>query len=140
MYRYPLLPALLWALFILVLCLMPGQALPTWEWADLLSLDKPVHAILFGVFFVLLTTGLRRQQRWPFLREQAMVVAITVAVAYGALTELLQELPMLGRRGDLLDLAANAFGTLLGVVYLRWREARGAKREGRKAVRGRPGR
>jgi hypothetical protein len=32
--------AIAWALLIAFLCLTPGKALPQWEWADLLSVDK----------------------------------------------------------------------------------------------------
>jgi hypothetical protein len=113
----PLRPALGWALLILVLCLMPGAALPTWRWADLISLDKGVHAFLFGGLYVLLVRGLRQQYQGHRLRSRAVVVALLVSVTYGGLTELMQQLPVLGRRGDLLDLAANTAGVVLGLVY-----------------------
>ena len=60
--------ALAWALCILVLCLMPGRALPSWDWFDLLSLDKLVHAGMFGTLTVLLAGAFqKRDMRGSFL-------------------------------------------------------------------------
>jgi hypothetical protein len=117
-------PALAWALLILVLCLMPGEAVPSWDWTDLLNIDKPVHAVLFGVLLVLLVRGFRTA-RAGFLRpSRPMLVAFVGTVAYGALTEWMQQLEALGRHGDLNDLLANTVGAVLGMIYLRWRSHR----------------
>jgi VanZ family protein len=107
--------ALLWALLILVLCLMPGAALPAWHWADLFSVDKLVHAGLFAVQALLVLRaagGQGRADAFPWL---------LAVVAYGGALELMQMLPALGRRGDWNDLAANTLGALLGWAWHRWR-------------------
>ncbi|HEX2616922.1 MAG TPA: VanZ family protein, partial [Flavobacteriales bacterium] len=88
--------ALLWALIILVLCLLPSKQLPEWHWFDLFDLDKVVHAGLFFVLALLLAQAFRsaqRPQRW-------LVWAVVIAVAYGISTELLQGLEAMGRRTD----------------------------------------
>lgn len=117
-------PAVLWAVLILVLCLMPGPALPKWDWADLFSLDKPVHAILFAVQFVLVVRALA----WDTWRSgpgaRTLVLAFVITVTYGILTELMQHLEALGRHGDVNDAIANTVGALLGIAYLRWRSGR----------------
>lgn len=110
---HPLWPALGWASLILVLCLMPGQALPQWEWADLLSVDKAVHAFLFAVLYVLVHRWLIDRGMAP---SKALWVGLIACTAYGASTELMQQLPALGRRGDLGDLLANTAGVLLGML------------------------
>ncbi len=51
------LPAVGWSLIVAVLLLMPGDALADvggWDW-----LDKPVHALLFAIHFLLLERSLR---------------------------------------------------------------------------------
>lgn len=111
--------ALLWALLILVLCLMPGQDLPRWRWADLLSLDKWVHAGLFAVLMVLLLLGLKRQYGPAWARSKGLWTAAIVCILYGVALELMQGLMMQGRTADALDAAANTAGTLVGLVYLR---------------------
>ena len=124
MWRKGLRPAIAWALVILVLCLMPGRAIPSWDWTNLISLDKPVHAFLFGVLVVLLVRGFRDQQPAVIAQARIVPVAFTLTVAYGALTEWMQQLDLLGRHGDLNDLIANTVGACLGLLYLRWRSGK----------------
>ena len=89
--------ALLWALLILALCLMPGQDLPQWRWADLLSLDKWVHAGMFAVLVVLLVLGLKRQYGPAWARSKGLWTAAIVCILYGVALELMQGLLMQGR-------------------------------------------
>jgi hypothetical protein len=127
-------PAIAWALLILVLCLMPGEAVPSWDWTDLLNLDKPVHAVLFGVLLVLLVQGFRTARSQAFRPARPLLVAFVLTVAYGALTEWMQQLEALGRHGDLNDLVANTVGALLGMIYLRWQLNRQRAREMERVV------
>ena len=108
--RSLVLPALSWALLILILCLMPGRALPQWRWADLLSVDKLVHAALFfgqSLLLARLFLGHGSPKRW-------LLWAVTVSAGYGVAVELLQGLEALGRRTDLNDAIANMVGACLG--------------------------
>jgi hypothetical protein len=127
-------PAIAWALLILVLCLMPGEAVPSWDWTDLLNLDKPVHAVLFGVLLVLLVQGFRTARAEAFRPARPLLVAFVLTVVYGALTEWMQQLEALGRHGDLNDLVANTVGALLGMIYLRWQLNRQRAREMERVV------
>jgi VanZ family protein len=116
----PLRPALGWALLIFVLCLTPGAALPTWHWADLLSVDKLVHALIFGVLVVFLGQGFQQQEEGSALVRHALAVAVVLGVAYGGAMELMQQVPGLGRRGDWMDVIANTFGSIVAFFSLRW--------------------
>lgn len=113
----PLMAATAWAILILVLCLMPGSALPAWHWADLFSVDKLVHFSLFLVLAVLLAQGITLRTAGRTTLISPVLLAFLLAAAYGAFTELMQQLPALGRRGDLNDLLANALGAAVGAVY-----------------------
>ena len=111
--------ALLWALGILVLTLMPSSDVPHWPWAAQVHLDKFVHAFLFGVQGVLLGLAFANRRTWrspahPFL------LALLIAILFGALIEVLQEDMGAGRSGDVWDLVADGAGALLGYVFLRW--------------------
>ena len=117
----PMRPALGWASIILVLCLTPGSALPQWQWADLLSVDKLVHAAIFGILVVLLVRGLEGQSTGSSMAVRALPIAVVIGVLYGASMEGMQQIPGLGRHGDLLDLIANTFGCLVAFIWLRWR-------------------
>ncbi len=105
--------ALAWALCILVLCLMPGRALPSWDWFDLLSLDKLVHAGMFGTLTVLLAGAFQKQGT----RGSFLPLAVGISASYGLGTEFLQGLEALGRRTDLNDMIANTVGAILGALF-----------------------
>ncbi len=112
------IPALAWALIILVLTLMPAPAVPTSGFLGKYHLDKVVHAILFGVLLFLVVRargGVKgdRGSRWMQLRWQVLLV-----ICFGALTEVLQELLPFGRYGDLWDLLADSLGVSLAAVYM----------------------
>ena len=115
------LPAVLWALLILVLCLMPGGALPQWRWADLVNVDKLVHALLFfgqTILLARLFMGHGRPQRW-------LVWAVALSATYGIAVELMQGLEVLGRRTDLRDMIANTVGACAAGWYAHRRSAKG---------------
>jgi hypothetical protein len=118
-----LIYALLWALLILVLCVMPPGNLPRQGWLDALHVDKFVHAAMFAVFFVLLVNGIQQQHGFALARKHPQWVAFLIAVAYGVFTEWTQEAMGLGRRADVADVLADTAGVFLGMAYLRWGEA-----------------
>lgn len=119
-------PALAWALLIAFLCLTPGKALPQWQWADLLRVDKLVHMGMFAVLTVLLARGLRDRSANTRPLPRLLLMAGALSVAYGASMEVLQEIPGLNRRGDIIDLIANTVGAVAGAYWLRWRLKRNA--------------
>ncbi len=110
--------AVAWALLIAFLCLTPGEELPQWEWADLLRVDKLVHALMFGVLTFLLASGFRSRPGNPWPDTKVLVVAGALSFGYGGLMELLQGIPGLNRQGDLVDLTANSVGALLGAFLI----------------------
>lgn len=114
--------AIAWALVIAFLCLTPGKALPQWEWADLLSVDKLVHMLLFGMLSYLLARGFRDRSSNTWTDARVLFVAGLLSFVYGALMEVLQETPGLGRNGDLVDLTANTLGAVVGayLVHRLW--------------------
>ncbi|MBP7408671.1 MAG: VanZ family protein [Flavobacteriales bacterium] len=113
--------AIAWALVILVLCLMPGKALPEWNWFALLDLDKLVHAGLFFVLAVLLAQAFY-SNRSP---AHYLVWACIISIAYGLATEFMQGMEALGRRTDLNDMIANSTGAVLAAGYVTWKERQG---------------
>lgn len=108
-------PSVTWALLILALCLLPGSELPSWDWADLISLDKPIHAFLFGVLTLLVVRGMV-PDRSLHVSTKVLVGSVLVAVGYGVAMEVMQELEALGRHGDVPDAIANTTGDRKSVV------------------------
>lgn len=114
--------ALLWALFILVLCLIPGKDLPKVWWAEILSFDKWVHTGVFCVLVILAHQGLRDvfTARWRTPR------IFLVCLAYGALLEVMQGTLMVDRYAEVADFLANAFGAAAGTWWAIKRKGRAA--------------
>lgn len=113
--------SILWALIILGLCLMPGKALPQWDWFALLDMDKLVHAGLFFVLAVLLSQAFFSAGS----PVHYILWACIISIGYGLSTEFMQGLEALGRRTDINDMIANSVGALLGVGYVSWKGKNG---------------
>ena len=114
MFFKSLIPAILWAAFILVICGIPGQNLPhldLWKW---LKPDKLLHLFVFGVLSFLLIKSFVKPEANDTLRANPKVWAVLLGLSYGALIELLQEYVFIGRTGDIRDAIANAIGCLVG--------------------------
>jgi VanZ family protein len=117
----PLRWAALWALFILVLCLIPGKDLPHPWWADLLSFDKVVHAGVFAVLAYLVHGALHGNGLIP---RQVMVWTLASCIVYGGLLELMKGSLMRDRYAEFADFLDNAVGAVAGA----WWAARRATR------------
>ena len=72
---------LIWALCILVLCLLPGRALPKGDWFALFDLDKVVHLGMFGALTVLLADAMRKRDAYASYILRAAVLSIAYGVA-----------------------------------------------------------
>lgn len=114
MFSKTLLPGFIWAVFIYALCALPGKSLPSWQWADLLSVDKLVHCFIFFTLTILLIKGTELNKT---ISKRHFTIIATTCIAYGGSLELLQEYSFTDRTGSLPDFIANTFGTLLGIVF-----------------------
>jgi VanZ family protein len=103
-------PAIGWGLFVFILSTMPGEDIPSFDWADLFSVDKLVHAIFYGTFVGLLYWGYKKNGvRIP-------LVGITLfCIGFGITMELFQKFFCHGRAFELGDILANSVGA--GLVY-----------------------
>lgn len=106
-------PALLWAVFILLLTMSPGKEFPE---VSLLSFDKIVHVFLFAVLSYLFVRGFMRQSRFINVRYRPVITSLFVCILFGAATELMQSYILNDRRGDVLDFIANSMGAGTGVL------------------------
>jgi hypothetical protein len=119
MKRLRLLSAVFWTLIILILCWTPQIYLPVVEgpesWKIRLHLDKVVHVGIFAVFSVLWLRAL------PAARKTYLWVGLS-GLALAALTESVQNLPIIQREGEVQDAAADFAGVLLGFPAFLWME------------------
>jgi hypothetical protein len=115
---YNLMPALVWALFIGILCGMPGTSIPHVSLLELLSFDKLVHAYLFFILATLSFVGISKTYNTQYRStEPYYFSAISVCVAYGGILELLQSIVFVARSADSYDFVANTFGVIVAAIY-----------------------
>jgi hypothetical protein len=109
-----LVPAVLWALLILILCGMPGKDIPHISFLEMLSFDKFVHASLFFVLQCFFAKGLQYKKVpiWDFLLFSAVT-----SIIYGATLEILQGLVFIDRSADVYDFVANSFGVVMAYTF-----------------------
>ena len=113
-------PALLWALVIFILTLMPGKYIPPAGIFEILYPDKLVHMAVFAVLIVLFLFGFLRQDTFRMLRFHPMAIAFTGCVIYGFLLELMQGTLLADRYFEILDAIANAVGCIIGMGVFRF--------------------
>ena len=116
-----------WAIFIFILCAIPGYSIPKYDWAELLSIDKLIHTILFAVLSVLFMRGFKKQDDFPALRLHTIPFVFLFCIAYGGSLELMQAYCFIDRSGSWFDFIANSAGTVTGYfvyIYLRKKEVR----------------
>ena len=117
------IPGILCGIVILILTGLPGSYLPHVK--PVVGIDKVVHALMYATFAFLCIWGYRKQFVSNGLQYQkkALLLALVISIAYGGLTEIIQETLVPGRIGDWFDFLADSLGTCLGiyVFYLFFR-------------------
>ena len=110
-------PAIIWALFILIVTGIPGNQVPKiptfLEW---LSPDKIVHVFIFGILSYLMLYGTRLQYFKSKSRSYIVFTVVLISASYGLITELLQYYVFVGRSGNAFDFYANSLGAVAGGV------------------------
>ncbi len=112
-----LIPALLWAFLILLLCLLPGSAIPELTFLDWLKPDKLVHLFLFGVLAFFLVKAFTYPNTVYILYNYPRFISIAISSMYGVLVEIIQEYCIPGRYGDVYDSIADAAGAFIGIWF-----------------------
>ncbi|MDP4663643.1 MAG: VanZ family protein [Salibacteraceae bacterium] len=100
-----------WAIFILILCGLPGEQ---FQKSYITNADKVIHTFLFAVLFFLLSVGFIKQRTFPYLRIKTLSKVLIISMLYGLVTEVLQGAVFIGRSIDLFDAIFNGFGCLVG--------------------------
>lgn len=117
--RHRVVLAVLWTIVILVLCWTPPVFLHvserTGSITQLLHLDKIIHAGIFTVFSVLWLRTRPVAKRW-------YVSVLLAGTALAAITEIVQNLPIINRDGNFEDFIADFAGVLFGFPLFHWLE------------------
>ena len=102
---------------ILFLTGLPGSVFPRVK--PVVGMDKVVHVLMYAVFAFACLWGYRKQyvNNGKTYKTKALLLAAIISIAYGGLTELMQEYLVPTRTGDRFDFLADTVGTLLGVGF-----------------------
>jgi VanZ family protein len=102
-----------WIVIIAVLTLIPGKALPQFDW-NFLSIDKIIHFSIFCIMTFLGAISLKNGHRFA-KTTIPVLVSLLIAIFYGTFLELMQSF-IPNREFDYADLAANIGGSAVGVL------------------------
>ena len=109
---------IVWTLLILMLCLMPGDNLPSTSFLSFKGVDKLLHFTLYFVLLIFVGKGLVNYFDSSYSNNRIIVIAFLYCLFLGVGIEFLQSIFVPGRSGDFFDVLANATGASVGVVIL----------------------
>lgn len=109
-----LLAALGWFLLTTWLLVIPGNALPKTRLIQIPYFDKWVHVGLFAVLCWLAIRAL------SYSTPQRITVIVLTSILYGTAMEFVQLYLVANRSFDLVDIMADAMGTLVGALLWIW--------------------
>jgi len=101
--------SVIYAVFVLVISLIPFKDTPGSGIFNFPHMDKIIHFFLYGILCFLLLWDSRNK-----LRKKDYILIILLCLSFGGIIELLQ-ISQPERSGDIFDLIANFFGSLVAV-------------------------
>lgn len=116
------IPAILWFLLVLFLICLPGQEFPEidgWSaWMEKIHFDKWIHAGMFGTMMILFAFPFRSADLHEEKKKSIYLLIAVLTSIWGLATECIQ-LYIPFRSFDLLDWAADSFGTIIALYMMR---------------------
>ncbi len=108
--------AVIWTLFITVLCLVSMEKLGSVNDIELPNKDKYGHFIFYFVFTLLWYAYLKLRNSVSINR--AKLISVFLAFAYGTIIEISQGLFTQGREADVMDILFNTLGSIAAIMLL----------------------
>ena len=105
-------PAVLWSLVILVLTLIPGNALPD---VGFFQIDKVVHFFIFGLLMILSSFGITKTREVKGAPANPILITSLYSITFSIMIEILQKF-IPGRNFSVADIIANVIGVGLGYL------------------------
>ena len=99
----------------------------------LFGLDKLAHLLMYAGFAFAILWGYREpfRENGKAYRRKALWITLAIGIAYGLLTEIMQETLVPGRTGNVFDWVADIIGCILGAIiaYFLLRDRNNLKNE-----------
>jgi glycopeptide antibiotics resistance protein len=103
---------------VIVLSLSPSQKMIGDEFIfD--GADKIAHLVMYTLLVLFWSTALKRQNKSVKLRAKAFMIATVGGFLLSLILEIIQEIFIISRFFEVLDLIANAFGCIFGVLLFK---------------------
>lgn len=107
------MPAAIFSIFILVVSLIPIDFQSTPKIFLFPGFDKLVHAGMYSALVFLLLIEILRNQE---VNAYSIMLMPSLVFIYSVLIEIIQHYLIASRSGEVLDIAANLGGTIIGVL------------------------
>lgn len=108
--------AIIWTLFVTVLCLVSMEKLGGVNDIELPNKDKYGHFVFYFIFTLLWYTYLNL--RTNISAKRAKFISVFLAFTYGAIIEISQGLFTQGREADVMDIVFNTLGSIAAIILL----------------------
>ena len=108
-------PAIIWGIFIFIMSSFPGDDIPKSFIINIPFADKIIHFFLYFLLVILILLGSLKKSKTT-LTTRKFFFAFFISLLYGTFLEILQDLVFIMRSTDLLDIVANATGSLIGLI------------------------
>lgn len=108
-------PAIIWGIFIFIICSFPGDDIPKSFIINIPFVDKIIHFFLYFLLAILIMFGTLKKAKTT-LTIRHFLFTFFISLFYGVLLEALQDFLFIMRSGDFMDIAANATGSFVGLV------------------------
>ena len=112
--QFYLLAVLLWSGVIAFFCLAQFESVPL---GTVSNIDKVVHVFFHFVLTVLCSLFFYKYIH-SFYNWKSELLAFLFSLFFGIGIEIIQNLYTATRHGDLLDVLANVFGSILGIAIV----------------------
>jgi VanZ family protein len=109
------IPVVLWTVMILILTLLPGNAVPD---VPVFGIDKLVHVFIFGMLMYLTCYAIAKSRNQPVTRTTGLLIAAAYSIILSVGIEILQNY-VPGRSFSYADIVANITGIVLGYWIFR---------------------
>lgn len=111
-------PSLVWTALVIILSLVPSSnvSLDNFQFK---GVDKVAHFIMYTLFALFWSIGLKRQNVYVWLRRYALQISILGGFLMSVIIEFLQEYAVVSRSFEFLDLIANGIGCIFGIVLFK---------------------
>ncbi len=110
-----LIAGLLWSILILVVCSIPGDALPTKPFIKIPHFDKFVHAMLYLPYAIIISAHFHLNVN-KIKTPLAIFITLMIVFSFGGIIELLQEYAFVHRSADWFDLMSDVIGGIIGLL------------------------